>query len=130
MTVSVITGRLEEESARTLARFLVQGIRVELYYVWDQPSPSRTPGNPVRSPARAAGTMPELSSSGRLAPEDWATSGHDPAVYGDSRLHASDTIAGSLMRLGARIHCLSNAAPAQGYKGAEPDGFPDNSTSC
>lgn len=131
MTVSVVTGRLEEESARTLARFLVQGIRVELYYVWDQPSPSRTPGSPVRSPAGAAGTLPELSRSSRLAPEGWETTGqHDPAAYGNSRPPASDTIAGSLMRLGARIHCLSYAAPAQGYKGAEPDGFPDNSTSC
>ncbi|MFD2408948.1 DUF58 domain-containing protein [Paenibacillus rhizoplanae] len=130
MTVSVITGRLEEESARTLARFLVQGIRVELYYVWDQPAPSRTPGNPVRSPAGAAGTMPELSRSSRLAREGWETTEqHDPAAYGNSRPPASDTIAGSLMRLGARIHCLSYAAPAKGYKGAEPDGFPDNSNS-
>ncbi|WP_341182689.1 DUF58 domain-containing protein [Paenibacillus sp. FSL H7-0756] len=131
MTVSVITGRLEEESARTLARFLVQGIRVELYYVWDQPSKGRTPGNPVRSPAGAAGTMPELSRSSRLAPGGWEPAGQqDSAAYGNSRPPASDTIAGSLMRLGARVHCLSHAAPAQGYKGAEPDEFPDNSTSC
>lgn len=39
MSVAVITGRLEEESAKTLARFLVQGVKVELYYVWDHPAP-------------------------------------------------------------------------------------------
>ncbi|MNI45395.1 hypothetical protein D3C73_998180 [compost metagenome] len=48
MTAVVITGRLEEESARTLARFLVQGVKVELYYVWDQPAP-RQAGGPVNS---------------------------------------------------------------------------------
>ncbi|WP_198015884.1 DUF58 domain-containing protein [Paenibacillus sp. HW567] len=40
MTVAVITGRLTEESARTIVRFLVQGVKVELYYVWDGPAPA------------------------------------------------------------------------------------------
>lgn len=49
MTVAVITGRLEEESARSLARFLVQGVKVELYYVWDQPAPEPAGGTEKNS---------------------------------------------------------------------------------
>lgn len=119
MTVSVITGRLEEESARTLARFLVQGIRVELYYVWDQPSPgSRAAGSTVRSPAGAAGLGPEHPGSSRQRGE--AAPSELGASWG--RPPAADSIAGSLMRLGAHLHCLNPAAPAapaQGYKGAD-----------
>lgn len=119
MTVSVITGRLEEEAARTLARFLVQGIRVELYYVWDQPSPgSRGAGSAVRSPAGAAGPLPEPPAGSRQRPE--AAKSEGGTSWG--RPPAADSIAGSLMRLGAHLHCLNHAfpaAPVQGYKGAD-----------
>ncbi|MBW4085026.1 DUF58 domain-containing protein [Paenibacillus sp. S150] len=54
MTVAVITGRLDEESARTLARFLVQGVKVELYYVWDQPAPEPGGGLTKNQAGRAA----------------------------------------------------------------------------
>ncbi|WNS41635.1 DUF58 domain-containing protein [Paenibacillus sp. MMS20-IR301] len=92
MTVSVITGRLEEAAARTLARYLVQGLKVELYYVWDLPSPGNGGGGaPVQKPA--------------------------------------GTIAGSLMRLGARIHCLNDVSPAQVHKEAEYYGPPGKPTS-
>ncbi|WP_379158683.1 DUF58 domain-containing protein [Paenibacillus sp. sgz5001063] len=56
MTVAVITGRLEEESARTLARFLVQGVKVELYYVWDQPAPEQS-GGTAKNPWSPAATI-------------------------------------------------------------------------
>ncbi|MNI84737.1 hypothetical protein D3C73_1416660 [compost metagenome] len=56
MTIVVITGRLEEETARTLARFLVQGVKVELYYVWDQPAPGPT-GGVVKSQWSPAATI-------------------------------------------------------------------------
>lgn len=39
MTVAIVTGQLEEESAKIIARFLVQGVNVELYYAWDKPAP-------------------------------------------------------------------------------------------
>ncbi|HEY4429759.1 MAG TPA: DUF58 domain-containing protein [Paenibacillus sp.] len=39
MTVAIITGRLEAESAKVIAKFLVQGVKVELYYAWDQSAP-------------------------------------------------------------------------------------------
>jgi uncharacterized protein (DUF58 family) len=39
MTVAIITGQLEEESAKVIAKFLVQGVKVELYYAWDQSAP-------------------------------------------------------------------------------------------
>lgn len=39
MTVAIITGRLEEESAKVIAKFLIQGVKVELYYAWDQSAP-------------------------------------------------------------------------------------------
>ncbi|MNR42902.1 hypothetical protein D3C85_1614690 [compost metagenome] len=39
MTVAIITGRLEEESAKVIAKFLMQGVKVELYYAWDQSAP-------------------------------------------------------------------------------------------
>lgn len=127
MSVSVITGRLEEESARTLARFLVQGIKVELYFVWDQPSPgSGTAGYPVRSPAGAQEAAPELdglpdSGQGYAAGSYNAPSG--------GRQQATGTIAGSLMRLGARIHCLNNVPPAQRDKGAGNIGLPGKPSS-
>jgi uncharacterized protein (DUF58 family) len=39
MTVVIITGQLNEESAKAIARYLVQGVRIDLYYVWDLPAP-------------------------------------------------------------------------------------------
>lgn len=39
MTIAIITGQLEEDSAKVIARFLVQGVKVELYYAWDKPAP-------------------------------------------------------------------------------------------
>lgn len=39
MTVAIVTGLLEVESAKVIAKFLVQGVRIEIYYAWDQPSP-------------------------------------------------------------------------------------------
>ncbi|WP_167360684.1 DUF58 domain-containing protein [Paenibacillus typhae] len=57
MTVAVITGRLEEEAARILARFLVQGVKVELYYVWDQPSPQPESAAAGDFRPQAAGTI-------------------------------------------------------------------------
>lgn len=119
MTVSVITGSLEEESARTLARFLVQGIRVELYYVWDQSSPgSRGAGSPVRSSAGSADPGPEFSRSIRQAA---GPAQAEPSASW-SPPPAADSIAGSLMRLGANLHCLNHTcppSPVQGYKGAD-----------
>lgn len=135
MSVSVITGRLEEESARTLARFLVQGIKVELYYVWDQPSPgSGQAVDPVRNSAGAAGAVPELlhkTMEGREGFPD-SVQGYSADSFnmpsGDKQ-RKGGTIAGSLMRLGARIHCLNDVSLAQGYKGAEYYGFPGKPTS-
>ncbi|MNV51338.1 hypothetical protein D3C71_1433830 [compost metagenome] len=49
MTVAIITGRLEEESAKVIAKFLMQGVKVELYYAWDQSAPK--PGE-ARQPGR------------------------------------------------------------------------------
>lgn len=134
MTVSVITGRLEEESARTLARFLVQGIKVELYYVWDQPSPgSGTAVEPVRDSSGATGAVPELSPRSKEAkegsPEPVQSYPADSyTVTSGARQRNGGTIAGSLMRLGARIHCLNDVSPAYGYKGAEHYGFPGKPT--
>jgi hypothetical protein len=134
MTVSVITGRLEEESARTLARFLVQGIKVELYYVWDQPSPgSGTAVEPVRDSSGATGAVPELSPRSKEAkegsPEPVQSYPADSyTVTSGARQRNGGTIAESLMRLGARIHCLNDVSPAYGYKGAEHYGFPGKPT--
>ncbi|WP_342564164.1 DUF58 domain-containing protein [Paenibacillus sp. FSL R7-0345] len=66
MTVAVITGRLEEEAARTLARFLMQGMKVELYYVWDQPAPQ---AEGAAADRRTEGYKPPASGtiSGSLA---------------------------------------------------------------
>lgn len=52
MTVAIITGRLEEESAKVIAKFLMQGVKVELYYAWDQSAPK---------PGRLASLEGELS---------------------------------------------------------------------
>ncbi|MEK3688727.1 DUF58 domain-containing protein [Paenibacillus sp. FSL R10-2736] len=124
MTVSVITGRLEEESARTLARFLVQGIKVELYYVWDQPSPG---GGPAEDPVRSSTGTKEAREGFPEPVESYPAVKYSPGSGGKQR--TSGTIAGSLMRLGARIHCLNDVSPAQGYKGAEYYGYPGQPTS-
>lgn len=71
MTVAVITGRLTEESARTLARFLVQGIKVELYYVWDGPAPASS-----EPKSRAADTV--CGSLARLGARVYCLSGISP----------------------------------------------------
>lgn len=39
MTVSIITGRLDSEAAKVIAKFLIQGVKVEIYYAWDQAAP-------------------------------------------------------------------------------------------
>ncbi|WP_236335888.1 DUF58 domain-containing protein [Paenibacillus auburnensis] len=101
MTVAVITGRLEEEAARTLARFLVQGVRVELYYVWDQPAPATS--DMLRNPAVLSG----------------------PAV--EYKQHTAGTIGSSLARLGAKMYCL-HPVPPDGHKEAELHEFPGRPT--
>ncbi|WP_081971891.1 DUF58 domain-containing protein [Paenibacillus borealis] len=124
MTVSVITGRLEEESARTIARFLVQGIKVELYYVWDQSSPGGgQAADTVRSTAGSRQTKDGFPESA----QSYSTDNYSADSGGKQR--TGGTISGSLMRLGARIHCLNVVSPAQGYKGAEHYGFPGKPTS-
>jgi hypothetical protein len=57
MTVAVITGRLEEESAKVMAKFLMQGVKVELYYAWDGPAPIRgeTKEKEICQPVRTVG---------------------------------------------------------------------------
>lgn len=106
MTVVVITGRLEEEAARTLARFLVQGVRVELYYVWDQPAPAAgsTVADILRNPAGSDGPAAEYKH------------------------RAAGTIGGSLARLGAKTYCLHNPVPADGNKEAKVHEFPGRPT--
>lgn len=106
MTVAVITGRLEEEAARTLARFLVQGVKVELYYVWDQPAP--------QSESAAAGALKNQASAGQRA-----------GVY---RPYAAGTISGSLARLGARLYCLDQTAGPEWKKEGEAHEFPGKPT--
>jgi uncharacterized protein (DUF58 family) len=106
MTVSVITGRLEEEAARTLARFLVQGMRVELYYVWDQPAP-----------AAGGGSADILQNPAGV---------DDPALA--YKYRTAGTIGGSLARLGARMYCLHDPVPADGHKEAEFHEFPGRPT--
>lgn len=106
MTVAVITGRLEEEAARTLARFLVQGVRVELYYVWDQPAPA------------AGGALADILRN---------PAGVD-APAGEYNHRAAGTIGGSLARLGARLYCLHAPVPADGNKEAELHEFPGRPT--
>ncbi|MNN24550.1 hypothetical protein D3C81_1379860 [compost metagenome] len=106
MTVAVITGRLEEEAARTLARFLVQGVKVELYYVWDQPAP--------QSESAAAGALKNQASAGQRA------GGYKP--------YAAGTISGSLARLGARLYCLDQTAVPEWKKEGEAHEFPGKPT--
>lgn len=64
MTVAIVTGRLEEQSAKVIAKFLVQGVKVELYYAWDQPAPlpAEVMLQEIRQPVR--GTVGD--SLGRL----------------------------------------------------------------
>lgn len=52
MTIAIITGRLEEQSAKIIARFLVQGVKVELYYAWDQPAPGGVESQGICQPVR------------------------------------------------------------------------------
>lgn len=124
MTVAVVTGKLEAESARTLARFLVQGVKVELYYVWDQPAPGAgriVPENQRRQTGLSIGGMDNLWNDPDKAgagPVNQRTTGMGDEPR-DSRERKLGAISESLERLGARIYCLENCIPPFGYKGAE-----------
>ncbi|WP_052380596.1 DUF58 domain-containing protein [Paenibacillus camerounensis] len=106
MTVAVITGRLEEEAARTIARFLVQGVKLELYYVWDQPAPL---------PGGAAAEMRQGQAAAGRGPEEYK-----PRTAG--------TVSGSLARIGARVYCLDHPDAAERNKEAEAHEFPGRPT--
>ncbi|OMF85821.1 DUF58 domain-containing protein [Paenibacillus sp. FSL R7-0273] len=106
MTVAVITGRLEEEAARVIARFLVQGVKVELYYVWDQaaPLPGGAAAAKLQSPA-AADRRP-----------------------GECKPRTAGTVSASLARLGARVYCLDYPDASERNKEAEAHEFPGRPT--
>ncbi|WP_313641786.1 DUF58 domain-containing protein [Paenibacillus sp.] len=57
MTVAIITGRLEAESAKVIAKFLVQGVKVELYYAWDQPAPMHEEAKVLETRQPVKGTI-------------------------------------------------------------------------
>jgi hypothetical protein len=116
MNVSVITGRLEEEAAKMLARFLVQGVKVELYYVWDHPAPVSGAGSLER---RASG-MVEADTGMPGQPVNTAA--------GNYRQQAAGTVSGSLERLGAKLYCLDGSIPAYGYKEVELHEYPGKPT--
>lgn len=63
MTIAIVTGRLTEESAKAIARYLVQGVKMELYYLWDQPAP-RANGTGRDQPAPAGSIAVSLSRLG------------------------------------------------------------------
>ncbi|ULO06952.1 DUF58 domain-containing protein [Paenibacillus sp. 19GGS1-52] len=112
MTVSVITGQLEEESAKVIARFLVQGVKVDLYYVWDSPAPGT-----VDTPAQA-----------HLQPSDTMLQADSPPVNGSVtsqayRQSVKGSVGDSLKRLGARLYRLDTALPASRYKEVEFHGL-------
>ncbi|MNC62413.1 hypothetical protein D3C75_1124310 [compost metagenome] len=74
----------------------------------------------------SAGTKQSKEGDAESA-QNYSADLYSPDSAGKRR--TGGTIAGSLMRLGARIHCLNTVSPAQGYKGAEYYGFPGKPTS-
>lgn len=112
MTVSVITGQLEEESAKVIARFLVQGVKVDLYYAWDSPAP---------------GTADTLAQT-HLQPSDAMLQADSPPVSGSVtsqsyRQSVKGSVGDSLTRLGARLYRLDTALPPSRYKEVEFHGL-------
>ncbi|MRN55577.1 DUF58 domain-containing protein [Paenibacillus monticola] len=112
MTVSIITGQLEEESAKVIARFLVQGVKVDLYYAWDSPAP---------------GTADTLSQA-HLQPSDAMFQADSQPVSGSVTSQAyrqsfKGSVGDSLTRLGARLYRLDTALPASSYKEVEFHGL-------
>ncbi|UQZ34749.1 hypothetical protein C2I18_15180 [Paenibacillus sp. PK3_47] len=90
MSVAVITGRLEEEAAKTLARFLVQGVKVELYYAWDNPVPAAGGNREGRrsSGTEESGTGTVSASLERLGARIYCLNGKIPAYgYQEVELH-------------------------------------------
>lgn len=65
MTASVITGVLEEETAKLLARLLALGVQVDLYYAWDAEVPRRRSAGTGTAENKAetlAGTLTRLGA--------------------------------------------------------------------
>lgn len=134
MTIAVITGQLEEESAKILARFLVQGVKVELYYAWDMPAPvhgGQISGHSQRGAGRL-GASPDKhrewsGMTGTAAREQHFTDEINGWAPGAIQ-HPAGTVGGSLARLGARIYRLEDCFAAAGYRGADFHGYPEKPT--
>lgn len=45
MSIAVVTGTLEQESAKVIAKLLTHGVKVALYYAWDRKSNESSPSN-------------------------------------------------------------------------------------
>ncbi|MBT2293415.1 DUF58 domain-containing protein [Paenibacillus albidus] len=88
MKVAVITGQLEEESAQIMARFLVQGVKVELYYAWDHPAPAPAHTGAAQAPLpKTAGSIGDslVRLGARLyCLEDAKAYGHREVEYHES----------------------------------------------
>ncbi|BCG57251.1 DUF58 domain-containing protein [Paenibacillus sp. URB8-2] len=129
MNVAVITGCPDREAALTISRLLAQGIKVDLYYVWDREAPGKR--NPTPGPA--AGHRRPSAEAGALVPHSAPVlSDKITVVYeaGQGGFSASadvvsnlsgkesvgsgtaPTICGSLGRLGAGLYCLEHVPPA------------------
>lgn len=117
MSIAVVTGRLEPESAKVIARLLAYGMKVNLYYAWD----GKVPESSGRT---AMGVGSTLRSSGENSSES------GPLQKSSLSGHASSTgtIGDSLARLGAGLYSLDHALPTfgQGEEPAhEPTGKPE-----
>ncbi|NGM85531.1 DUF58 domain-containing protein [Paenibacillus sp. 7124] len=133
MRVAVITGCPDREAALTISRLLTQGIKVDLYYVWDRKAPGKrnsASGPGQRRPSAEAGahvsdSAPVLSDKltalyeagqggGSASPEPMSGLGGSEA----SGPAPAATICGSLGRQGAGLYCLEPVPPA-GSSGEE-----------
>ncbi|MFC3750401.1 DUF58 domain-containing protein [Paenibacillus sp. GCM10012306] len=86
MAVAVITGRLTEDSAKAIARYLVQGVKMDLYYVWDLPAPQG--GSTGREESSSAGSISD--SLRRLGATLFCLDGALPAYgHGEVEFHES-----------------------------------------
>ncbi|QWU16860.1 Uncharacterized conserved protein, DUF58 family, contains vWF domain [Paenibacillus sophorae] len=108
MGIAVITGRPDREAALTISRLLAQGIKVDLYYVWDRAASVRS--------AKQAALYEEAGGRFSAVPERMRKlNGQHTAVSALSAPAA--TICGSLGRLGAGLYCLEHALPHEGREG-------------
>ncbi|MBY9079823.1 DUF58 domain-containing protein [Paenibacillus sp. HN-1] len=138
MSVAVVTGCPNRDTALAISRLLAHGIRVDLYYVWDMATGSRqgslglslseegaapSLGRPDR-----AQRLSEASANENGGADSWRSGEAAPYRHGAAEAFRSlsqqqPSLCGSLGRLGAGLYCLEAMVCSARGEGAADERF-------